>query len=107
MSEGVAPMKLSDSTYPLPGGKTGRIFLHDKYLLISGAMSVSGHVVRNQDIVQTGSENLTQLGLHHNDDQTLRIQQTASDHPRDTAVFNAYDANWSRLLEAVKAASGS
>jgi hypothetical protein len=107
INNGISPMKLSDSTYPLPGGRTGRIFVHDKYLLISGAMTEAGHVIRNQDIVQTGSENLTELGLHHNDDQTIRIQRTATGDPSDVALYTAYRANWSRLRAAVKTARNS
>lgn len=103
---GIALHKLNDSSYPLADGTTGRIFLHDKYLLISGALVKSGHLIRNQDIVQSGSENFTELGLHHNDDQTLSIRQTATGDPNVTAIYNAYDENWTRLMAAVKVAKG-
>jgi phosphatidylserine/phosphatidylglycerophosphate/cardiolipin synthase-like enzyme len=102
---GVSTMRLSDSTYPLPGGTTGRIFIHDKYLLISGAIKSGGSVVRDQDVLQTGSQNLTQVGLHHNDDEIVRIRTTASERAADTSLFNAYSANWNHLIDVIKSAT--
>lgn len=95
---GITPVQLDDSSYLMPDGTTTRIFVHDKYLLISGAMTDGGTIVRNQDIVQTGSQNLTQVGLHHNDDEVIRVQQTATSDASGTALFSAYDADWQHLL---------
>jgi phosphatidylserine/phosphatidylglycerophosphate/cardiolipin synthase-like enzyme len=95
---GITPVQLNDSSYQLPNGNTTRVFVHDKYLLISGAYNDGGTVVRNQDIVQTGSQNLTPVGLHHNDDEVMRVRQTASKNSNNTALFAAYEANWQHLL---------
>lgn len=102
---GISPVQFKDSSYPLADGTTGPIFLHDKYLLISGAIASSSGTSRNQDIVQTGSQNLTQLGLHHNDEQIMRVEQTATSDASSTALFNAYDANWSHLLDIARGIS--
>ncbi len=103
---GITPVRLSDSAYPLPDGSTTRIFVHDKYLLISGAYNDGGTIARNQDIVQTGSQNLTQVGLHHNDDQVLQLRQTAIRGGGTTSVFSAYATNWGQLLSLAKAVRG-
>jgi hypothetical protein len=93
---GINPVQLDDDEYPYTDGSgTGPVFVHDKYLLISGGLSASGHNVTNQDVVQTGSPNLTQKALHFNDEALVTYQQTAGSQP--PAVYGSYVANWNHL----------
>jgi hypothetical protein len=96
-SAGIEPLPINDYNYVFPNGSTGRVFVHDKYLLISGAFGTHGAVAKDQDIVVTGSENLTQLSLHDNDEQVTEVQETATAPVGSTPIFDAYEANYVRL----------
>jgi phosphatidylserine/phosphatidylglycerophosphate/cardiolipin synthase-like enzyme len=100
---GLTLMQLDASSYPLPDGSLDRIFVHDKYLLISGAYRDNNTVIRNQKIIQTGSQNLTQVGLHHNDDQVVQLRQTATAAASSTALYNSYATNWQNLVAVIHA----
>jgi hypothetical protein len=97
-SAGIQPVQLDDDNFPYSDGSgTGRVFVHDKYLLISGGLRASGTTQVNQDLVDTGSPNLTQKSLHFNDEAFVEYQQTASAGavPR---IYGDYLANWEHLL---------
>lgn len=102
--------QLSDNDFRYPDGTTARVFIHDKYVLISGAVDRgSGQTVTaNQRILLTGSQNLTQVGLHENDEQTMQLQQTATAATGTTPIFDLYEADWTHIhlvLEALPATS--
>jgi hypothetical protein len=93
---GINPTQLDDDEYPYTDGSgTGPVFVHDKYLLISGGLTALGHNVTNQDVVQTGSPNLTQKALHFNDEALISFQRTAG--AQAPAVYASYVANWNHL----------
>jgi hypothetical protein len=95
-AHGIQPIHLDDTTYPFPDGSTGRVFVHDKYLLISGGLRLSGQTVTNQNLVQTGSQNFTQKGVHYNDEATVTYRQTAG-ATATTPVYDAFQADWDHL----------
>jgi hypothetical protein len=101
---GVQPLQLSDDDYPFADGTTGRVYIHNKYILISGGVrSSTGQISSNQTIVRTGSQNLTQVGLHENDEETMQIQQTATAATGTTPIFDAYQANFTRIVSVISA----
>jgi phosphatidylserine/phosphatidylglycerophosphate/cardiolipin synthase-like enzyme len=103
----VKTRKLSDNDYEYSDGSgSGRVFIHDKYLLISGAYRSGTTTVANQDIVLTGSENFTQAALHQNDDMQVEIRQTATAAASTTALFSAYQSNWGHIAAVIAAISG-
>jgi hypothetical protein len=103
-SAGIHPVQLNDDNFTYSGtGGVGRVFVHDKYLLISGGLRVSGTNHENQDLVDTGSPNLTQKSLHFNDEAFTEYQETAS-AGADPGIYGAYLGNWEHLA-AVAASS--
>jgi phosphatidylserine/phosphatidylglycerophosphate/cardiolipin synthase-like enzyme len=92
-------MQIDDLAYPFPDGSgTGYIFVHDKYLLVSGAIQTSTGTERDQNLVLTGSQNFTEHGLHFNDESTLSLQQPATNQSTQT-VFGQYEGDWTRLVQ--------
>jgi hypothetical protein len=88
---GVKPLQLTDG-----------VFIHDKYMLISGGVDPpTGPSTTNQNILVTGSENFTQAGLHDNDEQTMEVQQTATAASGTTPLYDAYEADWSHLATVI------
>jgi phosphatidylserine/phosphatidylglycerophosphate/cardiolipin synthase-like enzyme len=103
---GIQPLQLNDNDYPYPGGggATGRVYIHSKYLLISGGIKVpKAGVSGNQDIVLTGSQNFTQSGLHDNDEQITEVQQTATGLTGTTPIYSAYEDNWLKIAAVIAA----
>lgn len=96
----ITPMQLNDGAFTYTDGSgTGLIFVHDKYLLISGGLKVGGQTMTNQDVVVTGSANFTQRSLHRNDEASITYQQTATGS--NVPIFDAYAANWDHLAAIV------
>jgi hypothetical protein len=96
----ITPMQLNDGAFSYTDGSgTGLIFVHDKYLLISGGLKVGGQTQTNQDVVLTGSANFTQRSLHRNDEASIAYQQTATSG--GNPIFDAYAANWDHLAAIV------
>jgi hypothetical protein len=96
-SHGVSTAELNDATYSFPSGGSGPIFVHDKYVLISGRIGAGTATKANQDLVLAGSPNFTQKSLHSNDEAGVSYLQSATSDPDSVAIFNAYTANWSHL----------
>jgi hypothetical protein len=101
---GIQPLQLSDDTYEYPDGSgTIRVFIHDKYVLISGAITTGARTLSNQDILLTGSENFTQPAIHQNDEQTMAVQQTATAATGTTPLYDDYEANWTHIASVIAA----
>jgi hypothetical protein len=87
---------LVDNAFVDASGVTRCVYVHDKFLLISGAYGSSGgkRAVPDQKIVVTGSENYLQTALHHNDEIMAKIAQTATASPVSTPIFTSYNKEW-------------
>jgi phosphatidylserine/phosphatidylglycerophosphate/cardiolipin synthase-like enzyme len=107
---GVDAVQLSSSamTYTGAEGGAGKIFVHDKYFLVSGALAdgAAGAVEPNQNLVVTGSQNWTENGLHDNDEADAAVLQTSTG-PGSTPVYDAYAANWDWLRQLAAASAGA
>jgi hypothetical protein len=96
-AHGIDMTQLNEDAFPYTDGSgSGRVFVHDKYLLISGRLDMSGKTLANQTLVQTGSPNLTQNGLHFNDEAGVVYRQAAT-ATGTTPVYAAYESNWDHL----------
>jgi phosphatidylserine/phosphatidylglycerophosphate/cardiolipin synthase-like enzyme len=99
-------MQVDDQTYPLAAGGTGDVFVHDKYVLVSGGLQTGSGTEPNQNLVLTGSQNFTQHGLHYNDEATISLQQTMTSQSPQT-VFGQYENNWNHLVQVAEQISPS
>lgn len=72
----------------LPGAELPTI--HSKYMFVDGAYGTNA---TQQRLVWTGSHNFTGTALRINDETLLKIS--------DDAVFEAYDADWTRIRSRV------
>jgi len=97
-SHGIRATQLYTEDYTPPSGQPTRLFVHDKFVLISGGIAVAGRAESNQDLVLAGSPNLTDKALYDNDEAGLAYQQTATAAAGSTPIFDGYAHDWDRLL---------
>jgi hypothetical protein len=95
---GVTLARLNVATFPYSDGTgSGPVFVHDKYLLISGGLETTTGTDKNQTVVVTGSPNLTQSALHNDDEAGVTYQEPITADLASAPVYRAYAAHWDHL----------